>query len=79
MVVFVDLEDAVEDPRAGHSLHALLPIIKGGSIAASTRLNGNTTQHLRPNPNLNAVSTALGCYPYNFSANALELSLIDRD
>ena len=63
MVVFVDFEDEAEDPHAGFPLPGPKPINKNGSIAVMTRQNVEGNLHERPNPNLNATSAALGCYP----------------
>jgi hypothetical protein len=62
MVVFVDLEEESEPPeRAQHwSLHGLHANHVGFGIGGLTLKEGVQ----RDNPNKNAITEALGCYPY---------------
>ena len=71
MVVFINLEDEAEDPadrRHGSAGFAARrsQLTNDGAIAPGV---GSARGPLpvaeeRPNPNLNVVSEALGCYPY---------------
>lgn len=60
MVIFLDLEETdIYDPRA---------CIQGGASAfpppTCPSKNSLPSETDRPNPNLNAISAALNCYPY---------------
>lgn len=75
MVVFVDFEDEAEDAHVDPSAVAAGFALPGGSQPfpdqrpiVSTIRTGQRTEPVelteRPNPNINALSEALGCYPY---------------
>jgi hypothetical protein len=68
MVIFVDLDDEAEPPELGAVKHQVpqhwSQIGLGRCIS---QVNGNDaiaeTASERPNPNKNALTEALGCYP----------------
>lgn len=72
MVLFVDLEDDAEPPeRPGVAPHwsQLGNGVLGGRSLSSSGINGLDLREVRgeaprENPNNNAVTQALGCYPY---------------
>ncbi|KAG8529447.1 uncharacterized protein KY384_006084 [Bacidia gigantensis] len=73
MVVFVDLEDEPDDKPPHSGEQAAGSALPGGSRFASGSITRKAASHLsasartsadeRPNPNLNTLSKALGCYP----------------
>lgn len=67
MVVFVDLDDETEPPEHGISEEQwAMKRIDGDSNAGARP--GNIAGHpvqTRSNPNRNALTQAMGCYPYD--------------
>ena len=84
MVVFVDFEDEAEDSHVDPSaLVAGLALPSGSrpfphhrSIASITGQTAEPVELDRPNPNINALSEALGCYPYALIAAELKKALL---
>lgn len=66
MVVFLDLEDELQDPHADprSSNHADPKQQLRHSMAAGSSTETMQVDYDRPNPNVNSFSAALGCYPY---------------
>lgn len=69
MVVFVDLEDDLSDdpyadpdePRRFSTLRRHHP---GDKVTTKVTTDGeDTSTEIRPNPNINSISAALGAYP----------------
>ena len=69
MVVFIDFDDEAEDPHAdpskpaGFALPRRQRFTNSGTIALEKPANLEDPKPEGPNPNLNALSEALGCYP----------------
>ena len=75
MVVFVNFDDEAEDPLGNRGIEPAgfagqpLPLTNDGSIAFVAGVASRKREVAvfkepeRPNPNLNVVSEALGCYP----------------
>ena len=70
MVVFVDLEDDLSDdpyadpdePRRFSTLRRQHP---GDKVTTKVTIGGEDGSiEIRPNPNINSISAALGAYPY---------------
>lgn len=75
MVVFLDLDEDVPDPHADPgepagfiSLESFRRLAYRAPVTAE---NQKATEIDRPNPNLNTVSAALGCYPSVATPNTL--------
>jgi len=68
MVLFIDLEDESEPPeQLGNNPHHWLmhdntDFLRGLTIGNEGRAGG--VEVARENPNKNAITEALGCYPY---------------
>jgi hypothetical protein len=62
MVLFVDLEDENAEPPERVTPHWQQFHQRGLRTARIGTLDGN--DEARPNPNKNAITEALGCYPY---------------
>ena len=73
MVVFLDLDedDVADDPHANPGEPAGLAVPRRlpkpiASTAADRIGKESSIDSERPNPNLNVISEALGCYPFAF-------------
>lgn len=68
MVIFVDLEDESEPPESVPHWSQLQQHGGIGSMLSLIDLSlKDGLQHDRGNPNKNAITEALGCYPYDNS------------
>jgi hypothetical protein len=67
MVIFIDLDDEAEPPELGAAKHqAPRHWSQIGLGRCIPQVNGNDAKesvYERPNPNKNALTEALGCYP----------------